>query len=515
LQDEGDDGLKTAPLGSRPHWDETTLTIAKAVEKGEAKVTIRLPDPAGWLPASVAVWWNELVSDFPMVQLQPSEPAILEDGRQHWLGVSNRHRRISEGTTNFSATGGQTLHPALDDYALWIRSKYVAINEEGERHVSDWGRLQLGHVERLKAHHPDIPLAALTLSEIEQFLNHWAQRPPVKGTTKPISFATAEHHIYQLKNSFCNWLHRSEKYDWKKPADLADIRVKILVTQSEKNGRATPFQVDTYSVEELTILYRIAIPRERLFLLLALNCGFNIEELSSLRWSEICLETKHPQAKRLSFFSTDSDSFIFRVRGKTGVYGEWKLWPATVAGLKDHLRHTKGQRVFSTPKGKALTAQTEGGNRGRLIDNTWNRLLDRVQKTHPEFRRLSFGKLRKTAGNLARDIAGGEVFGIFIAHGQPVKTDDLAELYSNKPFAKVFKACDGMAKHLAPMFAAVPEPFPKTKTDFRGNPGLSAETIAKIVELRAQGYKAQEVAEKLGITKKTVIKYRNGAVKPR
>ena len=179
------------------------------------------------------------------------------------------------------------------------------------------------------------------------------------------------------------------------------------------------------------------------------------------------------------------------------------------------MRCTAGPRLFSTSSGKALTSQTKGGNRGRYIANAWDRLIARVQKEHPDFRKLSFGKLRKTGGNLVRQFAGGEVFGVFMCHGHPVKTDDLSEIYSNRPFPKVFGACDAVMEYLAPMFAAVPEPFPKTKTDFRGNPGLSADTIAKIVELRAQGHKAQEVAEKLGITKKTVIKYRNGAVKPR
>ena len=67
-----------------------------------------------------------------------------------------------------------------------------------------------------------------------------------------------------------------------------------------------------------------------------------------------------------------------------------------------------------------------------------------------DFRRLSYGKLRKTAASLIRRFADGEVAGVFLAHGQPVESDDLLEIYSNRPFGKVFDALRRVGEYLQP-----------------------------------------------------------------
>jgi hypothetical protein len=77
-----------------------------------------------------------------------------------------------------------------------------------------------------------------------------------------------------------------------------------------------------------------------------------------------------------------------------------------------------------------------------------------VQDNGQEIRRLSFGKLRKTAGNLIRQFADGEVAGVFLCHGQPVESDDLLDLYTARPFGRVFQAIRDVEKHLEPMFEA-------------------------------------------------------------
>ena len=103
---------------------------------------------------------------------------------------------------------------------------------------------------------------------------------------------------------------------------------------------------------------------------------------------------------------------------------------------------------------------TEGGNRNQQIPNRFADIIRRIRIDHEDFRTLSFGKLRKTAGDLIRRFSDGEIFGVFMCHGQPVASDDLADVYSNRPFGKVFAAIRKVQEFLKPMFdAAGPSPF--------------------------------------------------------
>jgi len=109
----------------------------------------------------------------------------------------------------------------------------------------------------------------------------------------------------------------------------------------------------------------------------------------------------------------------------------------------------KGKNIAMNPDsllilsedGTPLVKQTANGNRASRIANLWNAdLTRRIRKDKSGFRALSFNKLRKTAGNMIRDLSDGEVAGVFLCHGEPVRTDTLIDIYTNRPFAKVFKA---------------------------------------------------------------------------
>jgi hypothetical protein len=60
----------------------------------------------------------------------------------------------------------------------------------------------------------------------------------------------------------------------------------------------------------------------------------------------------------------------------------------------------------------------------------------------------------------SRQIAGGEVAGLFRCHGQVV-SDDLLEEYAARHFPPVHAAIKTMAGKLAGMFAKVADPFPE------------------------------------------------------
>ena len=193
--------------------------------------------------------------------------------------------------------------------------------------------------------------------------------------------------------------------------------------------------------------------------------------------------------------SSDEDSFVKGPRPKTGVYGEFLLWSETVnavewaiarrqnqsqitAGPLDgkDISATPDSHLFLTEQGYDLTRQTKGGNRLQRIPNIWAGLLRRVRKDHPEFRKLSFGKLRKTAGDLVKQFSNGEVAGVFLRHGKVVKTDDLIDLYTNRPFGKLFVALREVEEYLQPVFAAAPEtPFPEKRK--KGGPNITPGQI--------------------------------------
>src|SRR5262249_28767962 len=122
----------------------------------------------------------------------------------------------------------------------------------------------------------------------------------------------------------------------------------------------------------------------------------------------------------------------------------------------------------------------------------------------PEFRKLSFNKLKKTATDLVRELADGETAGVFDCRRQVV-SDDQLERYSNRPFGKVFQAIQAMRKTLEPMFARVGDPFP---ADMRKhNPSVTLGQRKRMQALRQQGYTQKKIAEILGLNRATVAVY--------
>ncbi len=84
-------------------------------------------------------------------------------------------------------------------------------------------------------------------------------------------------------------------------------------------------------------------------------------------------------------------------------------------------------------------------------------MIKRIRKDHPDFPAYNFSSLRDTASNRIRHIAGGEVAAVFLSHGEPVKKDNLLDLYTNRPFGDVFRVLRRLEEDLKPVFNAAPE----------------------------------------------------------
>jgi hypothetical protein len=402
---------------------------------------------------------------------------------------------------------GRMLHDAMRAYIKWIEHDYF---RPALGRVNDGGRTKMRQVQTLMTRHENLPLSMLDEAAVEEMLRFWRQRPFKKNSTKPISKKSAENYVGELKRFF-RWLHKCKDFDWRKSENFDEIKTKVDAAPGDQQRKLV--QVDTFSLDELRLLNEYATPLERVFLLLGLNCGFGVAEIASLLVGEVVLFQGHDQRHQeiLGYQTTNADSFIKRIRRKNGVYGEHILFPQTVQAMQWVLQRRRKHPDFRpesilllNDKGVPYNQPTKGDHRNQQIPNRFAELVRRVRRDHPEFPTLSFGKLRKTAGDLIRRFAGGEIHAVFMCHGQPVATDNLTDVYSNRPFGKVFKAIRDVEEYLQPVFvAAGAAPFQSRLSQV----AYRSETHDKIVELHNQGRRVPEIAAEVSRSQTAVRKH--------
>ena len=162
-----------------------------------------------------------------------------------------------------------------------------------------------------------------------------------------------------------------------------------------------------------------------------------------------------------------------------------------------------------TEDGHSYIAPTATGNPNQRIPNIFDLVVGRVRKDHGTFPKMSFGKLRKTGANLVKRFSDGEVAATFLCHGQAVKVDDLADVYTDRPIGKVFMALRKVEELLQPMFAAAPaNPFPEERK--KGGLNITPGQVNKIKKLRQQGFKIEVICEKTGFSRTTVLRHLKG-----
>ena len=520
--------------GSSPAlWTRLTLDIGKTIAKGKSEFPVA--PPPHMAPHNYVGFLQELARRFPIIAFVPADPDYFALGVK--MASTANTNAIVDAKATISRVSGYlkeldqpvpeseaTLHEALDAFVEHVRRTALTPAVEGETQVtSPYGNTQIRTAQRLKERHQNIPLSALTLNAIQAMVDYWRARPVVKGTNKPITVRTAQNHIKQIKEFF-RWLHKNSNYEWRKPEDFDDLVVSVKSNLREKAAKVSPVAVDTYGLDELIVLYKYATPLERLFFLLGLNCGFGQAEIATVLVKEVELLKRHSHETLLGFLSTENDSFIKKIRPKTEVYGEWLLWPETVDALQWAARRRQGQAVVTrggnkgkdirmTPDsllilsedGTPLVKQTAKGNRASRIANLWTSdLTHRIRKDKDGFRALSFNKIRKTAGNMIRNLSDGEVAGVFLCHGEPVRTDDLIDIYTNRPFAKVFKAIRLARERLQPVFEFHAD-WPQERK--KGGLNISLAKVEQIQRLHTAGVRVEEIAKQVGVHKMTVYRH--------
>lgn len=384
---------------------------------------------------------------------QPTSIETISDQHDQPLRVQATPTRTR---SNSEEGDPGSLHLAMREYIRWLED---TLHDESTDNITAWGNTQRRQTNRLMQHHRDRNLDDIGYECIDEFTRYWRNRPSKHGSTKRMSAKTCTNMVKQLRR-FLDWLHTS-RFAWRKPHDYSEI--KTAVQRVSTDVRRGLEQVDTFSLDELTLLNRHATPLERIWLLLGLNCGFGMAESSSLLENEVRLfeahDLRHQQILR--FESTVDDSFIKRVRRKNLIYGEFILFQQTVQGLQWAISKRRTQpnyredsTLFVNDSGNRYDTPTAQGNRNQQMPNTFRRLKTRVQRAGGEVRNLSFGKLRKTSGDFVRQNFGGEISGVFLCHGRTVESDSLADVYTNRPFGRVFEAIRALKVYLAPVFQA-------------------------------------------------------------
>jgi hypothetical protein len=439
----------------RPLWDDLTLAVAKVVAKGG--MTFPLPRNPSWSPYKYTLKITDMQRRFRVVSFTPAEGEAEFQRTGAVLFKMEAEAEIHSGRDKLAVlagqTSGQTWHQALDTYA-------ARLEKLPDR--SGWYKTQIKQTRRLKEHHPDMLLAQLGLSKIEEMVDYWRHRPVVKG--KVIAATTARNEIIQL-GMVLKWLDRSDQWDWQRPRGFEDINQKVKEVDTDRERRHLP----TFTLEDLTALWTFASPLVRLQMALALNCGFKYAEIASLSLGEISLSSPYPGIVR-NDRPEGPGNWIVRYRRKTGVYGEWKLWGVTAAGIEWAKAHRQApltspaDYLLVTRSGRPMDDQTSGGNKSDKMYNSWRNLYKTVAANHGSpVQYLAFKFLEKTATQWLRDKYGGEVANLFCAHGKPVKSDGLLEVYSNKPFGRLFKALDELGEYLRPVFEEVPDSWRKVR----------------------------------------------------
>jgi hypothetical protein len=460
--------------GERPLWDATTLAMARGIVEGEREIPVRPPEIVRGSNKTLdtellGIWFTKLVDDFPGLNLSLDDRELQDDIAKLTAAFQAKAERLKTASKS-----SETLHQALDAYKAWIHDTFLTPPEPGkERRTSQTGVKQGERVARLKLHVRNMPLSSFGVKEIEDVVKYWANRP-TSSAGMPFAPVTCKHHI-RLWKHFIVWLHKEPTFLWQRPNELEWERVRILEHPHEVAARATAEQVETYTKDELKTLWEYGTELHRTLMALALNCGFGIGEIGTLAKNEL------------------DNEYIKRLRWKSKVYGEWKLWPTTIH-LLAKLRLNSTPWVLVTETEKQLIEPTKSNFRGAYIPNRWNYLLKRIRRDHPKFRNLSFNKLRKTAGDLIRQYSDGEIAGVFLCHGQAVSSDNLADVYTNRPFRKVFEAQDRVWAYLQDIFTA----------DACNESKISIGTIKKIKELHKQRVPVRQIAELCGVAESTV-----------
>lgn len=351
--------------------------------------------------------WNTLKRSG--VTAWPSEPRPL-DGSQEEVVVEVGDLTVEDMANLYL---GDILARAEVGQVSWShyrtsvqRMEWVVRALGGKRRFSDVGERELRDATLFMAKRP------LT-----------RRRPHQTEPCRPMALASVKA-IINLLRSLCVFAEETTEGGWRRPARfnrIVRLNLERMKTAAD-NERASPMratdEITHFTNDELALIWRYASQRERLYLLLGLNCGFTSNEVSELRTYETCLGGDEP--------------LVHRLRPKTGVEAKWSLWPESTSLLiREQAPDNPDRRVLLTSRGNALVSVTKTWRRD-AIKQVWSPLVNKIDGVRP----LGFRFLRKTAADAMKRIGGLEVSEMFLAHREP----GLNKAYANRDWSRMHRA---------------------------------------------------------------------------
>ena len=323
---------------------------------------------------------------------------LVDKGHDAWPNDKPRSRP----KTTQRITIGAAANTYLDSLRRRAESGQVSWSyHEGEK----------ANIDRaLSALAAKTSIEAIDESHLERAVAAITSRPTVRprkgqrqGLDSRISAQTALNTVKAMRRLF-RWIDEDERFPWHRPRrfdSIFRVRRQHLLDEDERlreHQQLDEQQVDAFRLNELECIFRNATPRQALYVLLALNCGFTQSELSGLRDYEVNLDGDAP--------------FIHRKRDKTGVQSRWTLWPEVVSLFRAEMSPPNGhRRVLLDDNGDTLIARANGSRRDH-IHREWKALAKTIGRPH----RLPFKHLRKTGADLAKKLGGLEVSEMYLSH---------------------------------------------------------------------------------------------------
>jgi integrase len=377
----GKNGRYRVEIGGRNFWlgkdQQTALKLTSTLDA--FWVNEKHQNAQGkkcWSDGNIAAAFN-LVGLRPPVMSEPRTRVIVNAVQPT---TNNLRQNIPSREVSF--------HQALDLYS----SYRLADKTIGEHTSADSESI----VKSLKRNLPDQPLHNIDGAALGSIRDTLLARPPRVTDGKPISVATVKKWFMELGMAFSWFSHPDSRIGWQPPYPqwrekfTLDDRQAANLSDDDEYGAVKP----TFTLDQLTILYKVGTPKERFYLLLGVFLGWTAKEIATLKKSQIK--------------DANGEMFIEKKRSKTGVKTTFWVCPELAQILRRAVANTP-----SNPGDLALLTENRQGEPLPLlhgntdtVSQTWIRLLHRANKAEQRVPNYPHSRLRKFAGQAVENLSG-------------------------------------------------------------------------------------------------------------
>lgn len=283
------------------------------------------PDKVAEMQSAAAIEVYEILSEaFPSVSwVLPKHHYDVQLKRHEQIARLSLEKlaKIKNETPPDPATPliAGTYHEALIAYEEKRRQDFT----EPDGTFDGSGHHFLGIIKAIRERRPDFKLAELDFRKCWEEYDYWRNRPENLRKEKKgqrLSAKTCGNYVGELTRFF-NWLHVERDFGWKRPEDHDLLKKDIRDLKGDRRS-VTEMVVKVFSLEELMLLYRNAVPFERFLMTWCLNCAHGDAEIGRFEWGDLFLSKEHPwQSKGLRIESTADDNWCGLTRPKSDVIG--------------------------------------------------------------------------------------------------------------------------------------------------------------------------------------------------